>query len=135
MMHLQQYSVASIACRTRYKWSSLRFKASGALGWPSTEVGGVGRPSWAGQAAFAVVGGFFLGCLAGFLTAGWRVAGPRQLPLGGLGSARRVSARRLATPPRTTGAETGADSTRDLPGDGVRLLLHAGHLNDSELLR
>jgi hypothetical protein len=37
---------------------------------------------WTGQAAVAVVGGFLVGFLAGFLTAGWRVAGPRLLPLG-----------------------------------------------------
>jgi hypothetical protein len=35
-------------------------------GWPSTEVSGDGR----GQAAAAVLGGFFLGFLAGFLIAG-----------------------------------------------------------------
>jgi hypothetical protein len=34
------------------------------------------------QAAFAVVGGFFLGFLAGFLIAGWRVAAPEARPLG-----------------------------------------------------
>jgi hypothetical protein len=39
------------------------------LGWPLTEVGGV-EAGWAGQAAFAVVGSFFLGLLAGFLIAG-----------------------------------------------------------------
>jgi hypothetical protein len=42
----------------------------GRLGRPSTRVSGVGRAGWAGQAAFAVVGGFFLGLLAGFLIAG-----------------------------------------------------------------
>jgi hypothetical protein len=39
------------------------------LGWPAIEVGGHGA-GLAGQAAFAVVGGLFLGFLAGFLTAG-----------------------------------------------------------------
>jgi hypothetical protein len=39
------------------------------LGWPSTEVSGRGG-GLAGQAAFAVVGGFFLGFLVGFLIAG-----------------------------------------------------------------
>jgi hypothetical protein len=38
-------------------------------GWPSTEASGDGR-GWTGQAAAAVVGGFFLGLLAGFLIAG-----------------------------------------------------------------
>ena len=41
----------------------------GVLGWPAIEVGGHGA-GWAGQAAFAVVGGLLLGFLAGFLTAG-----------------------------------------------------------------
>jgi hypothetical protein len=36
----------------------------------------------AGKAAFAVLVGFFLGLLAGFLTAAWRTAGPEQWPLG-----------------------------------------------------
>jgi hypothetical protein len=39
------------------------------VGWPSTEVSGGGR-RWTGQAAFAVVRGFFLGFLAGYLIAG-----------------------------------------------------------------
>jgi hypothetical protein len=38
--------------------------------------------SWAGQAAFVVVGRFFLGFLAGFLMPGWRTAGPEGRPLG-----------------------------------------------------
>ena len=55
-------------------WSSSKLSAcdltpSGMLGWPLTEVGGV-EAGWAGQAAFAVVGSFFLGLLAGFLIAG-----------------------------------------------------------------
>ena len=37
---------------------------------------------WAGQAAFAVVGGFLRGFLAGFLSAGWRTAGLAARPLG-----------------------------------------------------
>jgi hypothetical protein len=36
---------------------------------PSTEVNGL-EVGWSGQAAFAVVAGFFLGFLAGFLIAG-----------------------------------------------------------------
>jgi hypothetical protein len=39
------------------------------LGWPSTEVGGC-EAGWAGQAAFAVVGGFLRAFLVGFLIAG-----------------------------------------------------------------
>jgi hypothetical protein len=38
--------------------------------------------SWTGQAACAVLGGLFLGFLAGFLSAGWRTAGPEAWPLG-----------------------------------------------------
>jgi hypothetical protein len=37
---------------------------------------------WVGQAAFAVVGGFLRGFLAGLLIAGYRAAGSELLPLG-----------------------------------------------------
>src|SRR4029453_524149 len=46
---------------------------------------GRGRWSWkiglASQAALAVLGGLFLGFVAGFLIAGWRTAGPEDWPL------------------------------------------------------
>jgi hypothetical protein len=48
-------------------------------GHPLAEVGEV-KTGWAAQAA--LVGCFFLGFLAGFLTAGWRAAGPNRRSLG-----------------------------------------------------
>jgi hypothetical protein len=42
----------------------------------------VWRVDRVGQAAFAVVGRFFLGFLAGFLIAGYRAAGPEERPVG-----------------------------------------------------
>lgn len=49
---------------------SLRFNPFGMPGWPSTEVGGLPGRAGPVQAAFAVVGGFLLAFLAGFLIAG-----------------------------------------------------------------
>jgi hypothetical protein len=70
-------------------------------GWPSTEVGGCGgRAGWAGQAAFAVLLGFFLGLVAGFLIAGSRTAGPEARPLGRPGE--------LAAPVRRAGSGAAA---------------------------
>ena len=40
------------------------------------------RRGWARQVALVALGGLFLGFLAGFLSAGWRTAGPEVRPLG-----------------------------------------------------
>jgi hypothetical protein len=52
------------------------------LGWPLT-VSAAGRGLiTAGQAALGAVVAFLLAFLAGFLMAGYRMAGPQRLPLG-----------------------------------------------------
>ena len=64
---------------------------------------------WAGQAARAVLGGLFLGFLAGFLSAGWRTAGPEARPLG-----------RPEEHPEGFGAAAGEPSTHSSRGNPRR---------------
>jgi hypothetical protein len=64
---------------------------------------------WTGQAAYAVVGDFFLGFLAGFLIAGYRVAGPEGRPLG-----------RPGEHPEGFGAAAGEPSTHSSRGNPRR---------------
>jgi hypothetical protein len=78
----------------------------------------VWRMGWVGQAAFAVVGGFWPGLVAGFLIAGYRQV-PSSGPWAGLGSARRVSAWPPASRGRTAGAEPHAAPGRVTVAAGV----------------
>jgi hypothetical protein len=73
------------------------------------------------QAALVAVVAFLLALLAGFLMAGYRMAGPEQRPLGGPGERRRVSAQ----PPGPSDRRRGLCKPRQ-PG-GVACSPHPAH--------